>query len=153
MAESTVKAAEGVSNCYDAIAELFTELKNFTARLNVHVLHDFPPDLHQIFVKIFVSLLSVCELSAKLIKDGRVMKYFKVSLLSRDEAIQEELAKLRRLTEEEHRVVSTLALSVTKTTQNTVNDIRTGLTHVGTSIDQLNESMASLQVAMNGTHN
>ena len=106
-----------MSGCYDTVIDLFTEVKDFTTRLSVYTRQNISQELRELVTNILVSLIHICDLSAKLIKDGRIAKYFKNIVLGEDEKVRAELTKLQRFTESEERMVSALTLSV-------VNEIR-----------------------------
>ncbi|KAL8732985.1 MAG: hypothetical protein Q9166_002383 [cf. Caloplaca sp. 2 TL-2023] len=121
-ADPVEKAGHDVSGSYDGIIDLLKEVKAFTTRLNVH--QSIMPELREISANIMVSVISICELSARAIRDGRLQAYFKAVILGMDENVQSELANLRRLVESEGKMVGPLTLSVANTTSYAVNEIR-----------------------------
>jgi hypothetical protein len=126
-------------------------VKDFTTRLTVHARHSISKELRGIVTGILVSLIAMCGLSAKLIKDGRVMKYFKGILLGRDEKIQGELNKLRRLIESEERMVGALTLSETTRTGKVVDGVAVTVTDMNLTMNEVREQMSSLMVTLSGT--
>lgn len=146
------KAGHGVSSAYDAIIDLFTEVKDFTTRLSVHARQNISQELRGIVTEILVSLIYICDLSAKLIKDGRVMKYFKGVLLGKDQRIQAELSKLRSLTESEERMVGALTLSETTRTGKVVDGVAVTVTDMSLTMNEVREQMSSLMITLNGRH-
>jgi hypothetical protein len=139
-----------VSAAYDAIIDLFTEVKDFTTRLSVHARQNISRELRGIVTEILTSLIYICDLSAKLIKDGRVLKYFKGVLLGEDEKIQGELGKLRRLTESEERMVGALTLSETTRTGKVVDGVSVTVTDISLSMNEVREQMSSMMITLNG---
>ena len=119
-----INAGQGVSACYDAITNLFNEVQDFTSRLSVHSKQDISQELREIVTKILVSLINLCDISAKLVKDGRIKKYFKGLLLGEDDKVKAEMADLQRLTESEERMTGALTLSVVTTTDKKVDELR-----------------------------
>ena len=106
-----INASHGVSACYDAIIDLFTEIKDFMTRLSVHARQNVSQELKEISASILMSLIRICDLSAKVIKSGRIRKYVKTVFLGGDEDVRAELTRLRRLTESEEGMVGALTLS------------------------------------------
>lgn len=68
-----LKAAKGVSTCYDALIELFELFERYFRRLSV--LTEIPPSVGEISVKIMVELLGVLALAMLQIKQGRLSEF------------------------------------------------------------------------------
>ncbi|KAI9814087.1 MAG: hypothetical protein M1826_002332 [Phylliscum demangeonii] len=64
--------ADGMSALYDTIIKLFAVVKEFTCRLRVHQQQKIPPELQKIVTEILITLMSICAISTKSIKRGRV---------------------------------------------------------------------------------
>ncbi|UNI16598.1 hypothetical protein JDV02_003025 [Purpureocillium takamizusanense] len=103
-----MNAAHNVSATYDAIVELFEQLKDFTPRLEVYVKHHMSPGLYQKLASILATLFEVLILASKEIRGGRVRAYFK-RLISIKSPVQPALQKLKDLTvgEQQHVVAET----------------------------------------------
>ena len=126
-------------------------MKDFTTRLSVHARQNISQELRGIVTQVLVSIIVICDLSAKVIADGRVKKYFKGVLLGKDEKIQGELGKLRRLTEAEERMVGALTLSETTRTGKVVDGVAVTVTDVQMTVNEVREQMSSLVITLNGT--
>ena len=64
-----------MSAAYDAIMSLFEKMKEFTCRLTVHSQQEISLELRKIVTEIFVELMSICAISTKYIKEGRICEY------------------------------------------------------------------------------
>ena len=129
------QAARGVSECYESIINLFAELESFVPRFLVHARQRISPEVRDIATQILVSFMSLCDLSAKLVHDGRIKKYFKTLVLGKDEKVQEELIKLRRLAEDEARMAGALTLSAVTASSKAIDGVAVTVTDVQTSLE------------------
>ena len=77
-----VQAADGVSEAYDWIDQLFDKLGDFTVRLNEYCKEGISPHLGTKVVQILGCLLEILARSEKTIKIGRWKKYAAVLLRS-----------------------------------------------------------------------
>ncbi|KAI9829183.1 MAG: hypothetical protein M1826_005778 [Phylliscum demangeonii] len=134
------KAAHGVSAAYDAIIALFSTMKEFTCRLSVHLQQEISPELQKIVTEIFVALMSICAMSTKYIKEGRVLKYLKVFSLGRDSAVQGALARLQTLTENEEKMVGALTLSQASKTGKVVDNVHLTVVDMNASLKDMSAS-------------
>lgn len=99
-----IGGARDVSAIYDAIVELFEQLKDFTGRLEVYVKHEMSVSLREKLVAILATLFEVLVLATKEIRRGRVKAYFK-SIFGSESKVQPALEKLKALTVGEERQV------------------------------------------------
>ena len=139
------KTSRDVSGQYDSIIELFNEIKDFTLRLSVHSKQKVTPELRGIVTDILLTVISICDFSAKAIRDGRVKTYFKTILLGKDPNVQAQIANLKRLTESEERMVGALTLAVTTRTFAVAAS-------TNTKIDHVSEQISGLALSVNGKH-
>ena len=142
-----LQAGRGVSACYDAIIDLFAELEDFTTRLRVHVKQHIPPELRKIVIDIILSLLNICNLSTKVIKEGRVKKFFKAIVLGKDEKVEAEMATLRRLTESEERMVGTLTFSTVSSNTNTLDGIDVNVGEIRAQLSSMNLGVKGIRAS------
>ena len=123
------QAAIGVSASYDALADLFECVSNFTRRFQIYTEKiSSSPAMSDIVVKIMVEILSVLALATKQINQGRFSKWywhtvikfspferatekFAKKLLGESE-VEAVLQRLDRLTQEEARVALAHTLEV-----------------------------------------
>jgi hypothetical protein len=70
-----LKAAEGVSEVYDWIEELFDKLRDFTTRLDEYVRRGLPKGFRNKIVDIFGCLLDILACAELAVRDGRWKKY------------------------------------------------------------------------------
>jgi hypothetical protein len=103
-----VKAADGVSEAYDWIDQLFDKLGDFTVRLDEYCTEDIGPHLGTKVVQILECLLEILARSEKTIKVGRWKKYAAVLFLGKDEEIKASFDKLAKLFDDEQRLVSAI---------------------------------------------
>ena len=68
-----LKAAKRVSNCYDALIELFELFERYIRRISV--LTEIPSSVGEISVKIMVELLGVLARAMLQIKQGRLSEF------------------------------------------------------------------------------
>ena len=134
-----------MSGQYDSIIELFDMVKDFTLRLSVHTRQNIPQELREIVTNILLSVISICDLSTKAIRDGRLKKYFKAILLGKDPNVKAQLANLSRLTESEERMVGALTLAMATKTF-------TVATSTNKKIDHVSEQISGLALSVNGKY-
>jgi hypothetical protein len=121
------QAFKGVSADFDALVDLLESIEHFLKRLDIYTKPEVPPTpaLTEIVVKIMVELLSTLALATKQIKQGRpsesvfafycltqcnTVKF--VKKLFGENEIEAVLQRLDRLTQDEARVTTALALEV-----------------------------------------
>lgn len=99
-----IKAAKDTSAMYDGIIELFEQLKDFTARLNIYVQHKLSPPLKEKLTVILATLFQVLVISTQEVRRGRFKAYFK-RLFGMGSPVREALEKLQTLTTGEEKLV------------------------------------------------
>lgn len=65
-----MQTAENVGAAYDAIADLFSKIEEFTCRLKIHAENEIPEGLRAILTQTLVTLLRILALSAKRLRHG-----------------------------------------------------------------------------------
>jgi hypothetical protein len=104
-----VKAAEGVSEAYDWIDQLFDKLQDFTVRLEVYCEGGTNPHLETKLVQTLACLLEILARSEKVIRTGRWKKYAAALFLGKDEKINALFQKLAKLFDDEQRLITAIA--------------------------------------------
>ncbi|KFA45741.1 hypothetical protein S40293_09455 [Stachybotrys chartarum IBT 40293] len=132
-----VNAANNVSASYDRILDLFDQLKDFTARLEVYVKNQLSPALRNKVVEILAALFNVLVLAIKEVRQGRFRAFFK-RLFDAGSPIQPAMQKLEALTLGESRQVLT-------DTYGEVLEINTRTGRVEDAVSQVNENLMSLR--------
>ena len=100
-----IEAANGVSEAYDWIEELFTKLAGFAERLEEYVKTRMKETLRKRVVAILVCLLEILARAEKLMKQGRLKKYAATLFLGKDEKVQASFQQLQELFEGEELLV------------------------------------------------
>jgi hypothetical protein len=118
-----VKAADGVSEAYDWIDQLFDKLGDFTIRLDEYCKEGISPHLGTKAVQILGCLLEILARSEKTIKIGRWKKYTAVLFLGKDEEIKASFEKLAKLFEDEQRLVSAIILTTNQRMDKRIEEI------------------------------
>ncbi|KAJ7691821.1 ankyrin repeat-containing domain protein [Mycena rosella] len=120
-------ATKGVSECYDALVELFEKLESFLGRLGIRL--EAPSSLgpvsKTVAVKILAHLLHVFALSTKLIKKGRFAQYMKT--LFGDQGMKDALMRLDELTMLETQAIVAETQVIVTETQTTTAKILAGV--------------------------
>jgi hypothetical protein len=86
-----VRAADGVSEAYDWVEELFDKLPGFTQRLEEYVSGDMNAHLQYKVVTILPCVLEILGKSERVIRDGRFRKYAVALFLGKDEQVKASL--------------------------------------------------------------
>ncbi|KAH0563336.1 hypothetical protein GP486_002098 [Trichoglossum hirsutum] len=118
-----VGAADGVSEVYDWIDELFDKLGDFTVRLDEYCKEGINPYLGAKVVQILGCLLEILARSEKTIKIGRWKKYAAVLFLGKDEEIKASFGKLAKLLEDEHRLVDAITFATNQRMDRRIEEI------------------------------
>ena len=118
-----VQAADGVSEAYDWIDQLFDKLGDFTIRLDEYCKEGISPHLGTKVVQILGCLLEILARSEKTIKIGRWKKYTAVLFLGKDEGIKASFEKLAKLLEDEQRLVSAIAFATNQRMDKRIEEI------------------------------
>ncbi|KAH0559932.1 hypothetical protein GP486_003547 [Trichoglossum hirsutum] len=117
-----VKAADGVSEAYDWIEQLFDKLGDFTVRLDEYIKGGISA-LETKVVQILGCLLEILARSEKTIKDGRWKKYAAVLFLGKDEEIKASFEDLAKLFEDEQRLVSAITFATNQRMDKRIEEI------------------------------
>jgi hypothetical protein len=100
-----LKAAEGVSEVYDWIEELFDKLRDFTVRLDEYVQLGLSKGFRDKIIDVLGCLLEVLACAETTIKSGRWKKYAAVLFLGGDERVKAAFDKLAGLFQSEQSLV------------------------------------------------
>lgn len=110
-----VKAAGGVSDCYDWIEDLFEKLGGFTERLEQYVGGGaMNKDLRAKVIAILTCLLEILARAETVMKTGRFKKYAAVLFLGQDDEVKESLGRLGKLFEDERALVQAIYYATTQ---------------------------------------
>jgi hypothetical protein len=118
-----VKAADGVSEAYDWIDQLFDKLRDFTVRLDVYCEGGTRPHLETKLVQILACLLEILARSEKAIKIGRWKKYAAVLFLGKDEKIKASFEKLAKLVDDEQRLIVAITFAINQRMDTRIEEI------------------------------
>ena len=103
-----IKSAQGVSSLYDSIEEFFDTLKPFLDRLAVYSQRELSPELEDLVTDVLIAIIRINGIATSIIsRNNRALQYLRV-VLGKDEGIAKELAALKKLLEDESRMVSAL---------------------------------------------
>ena len=116
-----VGSAKGVSEAYDKITNLLSELEDFTGRLQEYTRAVLDPKLRKKMVAILTTLLEIFARSEKLITKGRVKQYMSGTFLGGNEKIASAMTRLNSLIDTENKLVGSLVYSTVLKTNETVD--------------------------------
>jgi len=144
------RAAEGVTQVYDSIEELFDKLSAYGPRLEQYMLAPINEHLQKVVVRILVYLLEIITRAEQLVKDGRWKKYAGVLFFGGDNKIKKLFSNLDRLMDSEQRLVGALSYSTSLRV-----DVKTDLLLEETSmslegVQQIATTLGEMKAAMAG---
>ena len=116
-----IGSAKGVSEAYDSITKLLSELEDFTGRLQEYTRAALDPKLRKKVVVILTTLLEILARSEKLIKKGRVKQYMSGTFLGGNEKIAGAMTRLKSLIDAENKLVGSLVYSTVLKTNETID--------------------------------
>lgn len=116
-----VGSAKGVSEAYDSITNLLSELENFTGRLQEYTRAALDPKLRKMMVSILTTLLEIFARSEKLITKGRVKEYMSGTFHGGNEKVASAMTRLKSLIDTENKLVGSLVYSTVLKTNETVD--------------------------------
>ncbi|SRR6266404_5432718 len=147
------QASKDVAASHGALIDIFERIENFFSRLEIHIEVPQTPAMTDIMVKIMVEVLSVFAIATKEIKQGRASKlfptficasliiysekFFKKLMGRRD--IEDSLAKLDKLTQEEARLAIVEVKSLTHKVDDKVKIIEKGVQGVDGKVERIVE--------------
>ncbi|KAJ6057041.1 ankyrin repeat-containing protein [Penicillium canescens] len=118
-----IQAADGVSEAYDWIDELFNKLGDFTVRLEEYCKESMSPRLEKKVVQILGCLLDILARSEKTIKTGRWKKYAAALFLGADEVTKASFDRLAKLFEDEQRLISAITFATNQRMDKRIEEI------------------------------
>lgn len=118
-----LKAADGVSEVYAWIEELFDKLRDFTTRLDAYVQRGLPTGFRDKVVDIFSCLLEILACAELAIKDGRWKKYATVLFLGDDERVKAAFDKLWSLFASEQSLVIAIMYATNQKMDQRIDEI------------------------------
>ncbi|KAH9028687.1 hypothetical protein EDB85DRAFT_2147778 [Lactarius pseudohatsudake] len=132
-------AAKDVNASQEVLAGLFEGIENFFKRLESYT--EVPPTdaMTDIIVKIMVEVLNIFAIATKEMKQGRAKKFFK-KLVGRQD-IEDALARLDILTQEEARMAAAQILRLTRSVNVKVKVVDDKVTVVGNQMKNVDKKM------------
>jgi len=118
-----VKAADGVSEAYDWVDQLFDKLRDFTVRLDEYCTAGLSPHLRAKTVQILGCLLEILARSENAIRIGRWKKYSAVLFLGKDEKIKSSFDELAKLFDDEQRLVIAITFAMNRSMDKRIEEI------------------------------
>jgi hypothetical protein len=134
-----------------------------TIRLHsVYAREEISKELSEKLTEVLTALIEIFALSRKAIKDGRLLKFAKNVLLGNDDAVQQAVGRLAKLTEGEDRLVGADTLTeakrigrtvdgvsmIVKETNVTVREMGMTVSHVDIGVTELNEKVTNIMLTM-----
>lgn len=139
-----VRSARGVSSAYDCIANLLGQLGAFTARLEEYTKAAVDSKLRKKVTDILTTLLEILARSEKLIRQGRIEQYLRVTFLGNNAKVAAAMSRLKELMDTEEKLVVSLTYSTTQRMDKTVERTERGVERNEQTLDgivgSLNES-------------
>ena len=173
-----INAGHGVSAAYDAIQDLFESLKvrcpssyprcrssrstscsrrrqDFTVRLKVYDREDISGDLQEKLAESLTTLIEIFALSTRLLKEKRVVKFFKNVFIGNDAKIQAAVERLAKLVKSEDSLVGAETLTETKKTGRAIDGVavtvtatNVAVTRAGMRVDQISLDIGDFRQEM-----
>lgn len=140
-----VKAADGVSEAYDWIDELFDKLSDFTVCLDEYCESVVPLKLAKKVVQILGCVLEILAQSEKTIKTGRWKKYAAVVILGQDDKIKASFGKLTKLLEDEQRLVTAISFATNQTMNKRTEEIHRTTKQTLEAVESVDSSVDAIQ--------
>lgn len=140
-----VKAANGVSEAYDWIDELFDKLGDFTVCLDEYCKSGISPNLAKKVVQIFGCVLEILAQSEKTIKTGRWKKYAAVVFLGKDDKTKASFDKLTKLLEDEQRLVTAIAFATNQTMNKRTEEIQQSTKQTLEAVENVDNNVDAIQ--------
>ncbi|KAH9046668.1 hypothetical protein EDB84DRAFT_1673962 [Lactarius hengduanensis] len=141
-------AAKDVDASQEALADLFERIENFFKRLESYT--EVPPTdaMTDIIVKIMVEVLNIFAIATKEMKQGRASleKFFKQLVGRKD--IEDALARLDRLTQEEARMAAAQILRLTHSVDDRVKVVDDKVTGVKFKLKDVDDKMKDMDNKM-----
>lgn len=145
-----VTAAKGVSEAYDSIIDLLSQLAYFTGRLQEYTKAAMEPKLRKLIVDILTSLLEIFARSEKLIRETRFKQYISVTFLGGNEKVAGAKERLRSLVEEETRLVGSLTYSTALRTSDMVDRTETIVQKTDRTTERNEKKLEAIATSMSG---
>ncbi|KAH9055238.1 hypothetical protein EDB87DRAFT_1341233 [Lactarius vividus] len=139
-------AAKDVDASQEALVDLFERIENFFKRLESYT--EVPPTdaMTDMIVKIMVEVLNIFAIATKEMKQGRAKKFFKKVVGRRD--IEDALARLDKLTQEEARMAAAQILRLTHSVDDKVKVVDNKVAVVGNQMKLVDNKMNDMDNKM-----
>ena len=136
-----MKSANGVSEAYDTILDLFSRIGSATQRIQEYSSSMMDAALQKIAVEVMCKFLELVARAEKLIRRRRWGEYFYVTFLGKDEKVAKLLKDLERLTDQEAKLVLALVNSTTRRIEAGVDELTLTAQHTLKGVDHLSEAL------------
>ena len=146
-----VKAADGVSEAYDWIEQLFDKLSGFTQRLEEYLEGGMNAHLQQRVIAILSCLLEILGESEKVIRDGRFRKYAAVLFLGRDERVKASFDYLAKLFDDEQRLVLAISYATNQRIDKKTDKIDMNAERTREVSEQVDKKLDKMSLSLQGT--
>lgn len=145
-----MQAADGVSEAYEWIEELFDKLSGFTQRLEQYADSSMNTHLQHKVIAIFSCLLEILGRSEKVIKDGRFRKYAVVLFLGKDEKVKASFDQLAKLFDDEQRLVLAISYATTQRIEMKTDKIEMSTSRVEVISEQMDKKLDVVGLSLQG---
>lgn len=146
-----VAAADGVSEAYDWIEQLFDKLSGFTQRLEEYLEGGMNAHLQQRVIAILSCLLEILGESEKVIRDGRFRKYAAVLFLGRDERVKASFDCLAQLFDDEQRLVLAISYATNQRIDKKIDRIDLNTERTREVSEQVEKKLDKMSLSLQGT--
>jgi fungal STAND N-terminal Goodbye domain len=147
-----VGSANGVSQVYDEIEQLFEKLGSFTIRLEEYFKAEVEDSLRANLVSILCCVLDIIAYSEKAIKDGRFRKYLGIAFVGKDEAIKKAFSRLERLCDEESRLVTAISYTSGQRVDSKMDRLSQSTQKLVDGTAEMTDHLKTLATHSAGTH-
>jgi hypothetical protein len=145
-----VQAADGVSEAYEWIEQLFDKLSSFTQRLEQYFDGNMNAQLQQKVIAILSCLLEILGRSEKVIKDGRFHKFAVVLFVGKDEKAKELFDRLEKLFDDEQRLVLAVSYATSQRIDTKTDRIEINTEQVREVSEQTDKKLEQVGLSLQG---
>ena len=147
-----VNAANGVSQIYDWIAELFNKLGDFTVRLDEYIRGGIQSHLKSKIVETLTCFLIILARSEKAIKDNRWKEMLACVFLGKDRGVKESFDKLAELFQDEERLVIAITYATNQRMDKRIEEMAIEVHQVSAKQDEIKRDVQRVNIAMQGAY-
>jgi hypothetical protein len=148
-----IKAAGGVSDCYDWIEELFDKLGGFTERLDEYFKGGITVHLREKILAVLVCLLQIVACAETFVKDGRIKKYTAVLFLGQDDKVKASFDRLAKLFDDEQRLVQAISYATNRRIEEKTDEIDKNSKQTLEVTEEVQKMVEDLAISARSTEN